>query len=977
MEELKRKTDIMLRSVLVSVGRTGLALRWLDKEYKSITYSAIPYQEMGFSSLEKYIKSIPEVATLSRDADGEYVVHGVPSEADKHVAKLIAKQKKPKRKAKAKARRPVHASMHKSGVGRSVALHRAPVRKSPQAASSRVSVAPSRVGVAPSRFGTTPRFVPPRMMRAPGTNTSVDRNGVEQQIAQQIQQQAKNMVAASLNSSRTVQLNKSQPGLFASLPQQTAVCGNKINGMASNNRQVTVVSRQEEPPHRKNWKKKAKSQGSGPNWGGMEVTFESGHDNQNESFKRTVKVSNSSSAQVDSLSKEELEIYSRIKKKFLVPHEYPGDNIIVYPPKLLEEKPKVSHTQPHQANGGSPQHVEIYTLRPQDLPEKGTATKVSISHVDSPAHFFIHYKHTWDSLDALSAELNEFFQNPSNGKDPLPSLKQGMFCCAQFKEDDAWYRARITEMKTQGDTPQANVIYVDFGNNEILPVSRLRMLRKEHAELPMIAVLCALDGALPTGGGKNWSTASIERFQELCSASEVLHMRVVRGEGYLQTLFVLDSSACTVSLHGLPKTKNDEVLLKVKHMTLNKDIVAQVIQRDGNTASVELYDTSSEVDININAMLQRLVIPDVDMAPVLPKVGEQIEAFVTYVTPEGHVFIQIHGGGTTRLNELMEDIAEHYSQPTKAAEFVSSPHKNKMCCAKCSDGVWYRAIVTNVLPDRQVEVQYVDFGNIEALPLASLREPTRAISHVNSLPFQALECKLEGTEKQGLTEEQTETIIERDVLLEVVQMADVPLVRLFISSENEEDALVNVGEVLGLETEEQKETHDEAAAAGIDSTALEYNDDDKDSVTSESSTEACRPVDDGNMTTALLSKPWVDICILEAIDPSTFVFQCLELLQQKEELEEKMQKYYTVSGVEPVGEDLARWSQEAIDLFGELTADKKLVAKPRGLVANRSRLTNEETKVSLELYDTSEGNEDVLIADVLVNKSLAKKINEG
>ena len=34
------------------------------------------------------------------------------------------------------------------------------------------------------------------------------------------------------------------------------------------------------------------------------MTFESGHENQNESFKRTVKVSNSSSAQVDSLSKE-------------------------------------------------------------------------------------------------------------------------------------------------------------------------------------------------------------------------------------------------------------------------------------------------------------------------------------------------------------------------------------------------------------------------------------------------------------------------------------------------------------------------------------------------------------------------------------------------------------------------------------------------------------------------------------------------
>ncbi|XP_022786360.1 tudor domain-containing protein 1-like isoform X2 [Stylophora pistillata] len=886
----------------------------------------------------------------------------------------------------------------------------------------------------------------------------------------------------------------------------------------------------------------------------------------------------------------------------------------------------------------------------------------------------------WDSLDALSTKLNEFFQNPSNKKDPLPTLKQGMFCCAQFTEDEAWYRARITETPTQGDSPQAHVIYVDFGNSEIIPVSRLCMLRKEHAELPMMAVLCALDGAIPTGGEKKWSTASVKRFEELCSVAEVLHMTVVRADGhhlyvelvdsegnnvaatlekegysmlqrdtdssstssstrsslstssvtpssstdsfvsvttktssasssgqssavstsdsirreggdseerkpiavrpflrhrllskdeesqkipervqipdeefidvfvcnvhstdnicvnlsggeYAEKLLALEQSmlchyedstaeetvkavpgsicavysqeihsdglwyrvkvlkvkgdkvlieymdygdkgiipitslwsipsrflelpfqACTVSLHGLPKTKNPEVLLKVKHMTLNKDIVAQVIKRDGNTASVELYDTSSEVDININTMLQRLVIPDEDMAPLLPKVGEQVEAFVTYVTPEGHVFVQIPGGGTMRLHELMEDIAEHYSGITKAAEFVSSPHKDKMCCAHCSDGVWYRAIVTNVFPEREVEVQYVDFGNTEVLPLSSLREPTRAISHVNSLPFQALECKLEGTDKQGLTEEQAEMITERNVFLEVVQLADVPLVRLFVSSEDEEDALVNLGEVLGLETEEQSETFDEAASAGIDSSTLEYHDDDKDSVTSESSTEASKPVEDDNMTTSLLSKQWVDICILEADNPSKFRFQCLELLQQSEELEEKIQHYYTgrsrtplrdirpgvfcavyhveddmwyravikapfsrqqtcvrfadygdfglvpsanlqalpdefrelppmavegcLHGVEPVGEDLAQWSQEAIDRFGELTTDKKLVAKPRG-VASHSRLTNEETKVSLELFDTSEGNEDVLIADVLINEGLAKKINES
>ena len=36
----------------------------------------------------------------------------------------------------------------------------------------------------------------------------------------------------------------------------------------------------------------------------------------------------------------------------------------------------------------------------------------------------------------------------------------------------------------------------------------------------------------------------------------------------------------------------------------------------------------------------------------------------------------------------------------------------------------------------KVEVQYVDYGNTEQLPVSSLREPARAIGHVNSLPFQ-------------------------------------------------------------------------------------------------------------------------------------------------------------------------------------------------------------------------------------------------
>ena len=80
----------------------------------------------------------------------------------------------------------------------------------------------------------------------------------------------------------------------------------------------------------------------------------------------------------------------------------------------------------------------------------------------------------------------------------MPTANQGMFCCGQFTEDDCWYRARITKCDTKGD--KVEVIYVDYGNHESLTLSRLRMLRRDEAELPMMAVLCALDDVTSLDG---------------------------------------------------------------------------------------------------------------------------------------------------------------------------------------------------------------------------------------------------------------------------------------------------------------------------------------------------------------------------------------------------------------------------------------------------------------------------------------------
>jgi len=225
MEELKKKTEAMLRAVLISSPR-GVPLRRLDREYKSITFSSIPLKEMGFATLDAYIKSIPKVASLTRDVDGEMVVKGVASESDQHVAKLIAKQRKPKKRSKPapKLRRPTFVS--RPHVGRPVPVHRPVVVARPV-----VAVTTPLVSV--NRYGPGVRFIPPRMMRQAvnqATAQSIGRT-IQQGLTRQAQQNASTNVQPVI---RTVV----EQGISRQVQQ-------KAQEMASaTSRKVTVVTRQ-------------------------------------------------------------------------------------------------------------------------------------------------------------------------------------------------------------------------------------------------------------------------------------------------------------------------------------------------------------------------------------------------------------------------------------------------------------------------------------------------------------------------------------------------------------------------------------------------------------------------------------------------------------------------------------------------------------------------------------------------------------
>lgn len=75
------------------------------------------------------------------------------------------------------------------------------------------------------------------------------------------------------------------------------------------------------------------------------------------------------------------------------------------------------------------------------------------------------------------------------------------------------------------DTNTSEVLYIDYGNSECLPLSELRVLPHQFAVLPAQAVPCCLDGVLcrPDTSG-SWSTQEVDEFSGL--ADDEVQMEV-------------------------------------------------------------------------------------------------------------------------------------------------------------------------------------------------------------------------------------------------------------------------------------------------------------------------------------------------------------------------------------------------------------------------------------------------------------------
>eukprot|EP00058_Branchiostoma_floridae_P024135 XP_002609625.1 hypothetical protein BRAFLDRAFT_125037 [Branchiostoma floridae] len=341
--------------------------------------------------------------------------------------------------------------------------------------------------------------------------------------------------------------------------------------------------------------------------------------------------------------------------------------------------------------------------------QAGGSVPVYISHCETPAKFWVQVADQEPQLN----NLMEAVESSAQAGKPLSSTAQlsiGDPCCAQFSEDCSWYRGRITE-KSEG---KLGVQFVDYGNQEMVPLEKVQELQADLLKQPPFAVACVLEGTKPTGS--EWSNVASSWFKE------------VTIERVLQAEFLDSKEPVRVKLSDGSEDIGKN-MVKRGHAVQDADIKTETPKASGDHPA-EVAKVPSE---------PFPVLKEVDLTE-----GSNVEVYVSVTLSPSNFWCQL-ASTTSELASLMEKICDYYAAINNE-EVLQDPQPGMPCIAQFSeDQGWYRAKVIKVEGDG-VEVIFVDYGNSEKVERSLVKVMKLQFTEV---PVQAFQCCLSNTTPPG------------------------------------------------------------------------------------------------------------------------------------------------------------------------------------------------------------------------------------
>ncbi|XP_004412856.1 PREDICTED: tudor domain-containing protein 1 isoform X2 [Odobenus rosmarus divergens] len=320
---------------------------------------------------------------------------------------------------------------------------------------------------------------------------------------------------------------------------------------------------------------------------------------------------------------------------------------------------------------------------------KGTVTEFK-----HPSDFYVqlYSSEVLEYMNQLSASLKETYANTAQEEDYIPV--KGEVCVAKYTVDQTWNRVIIQDIDML--QKKAQVLYIDYGNEEIIPVNRIHQLNRNIDLFPPCAIKCFVANVIAAKG--NWSNECVKTIKSLlmeqyCSIKivDILEEEVVT--------FAVD-----VMLPGSGKLL-DDVLIEMGYGLKPK----------GQNSKKQSADPNDLEDVGKMTAENKVVVDRSDLIPkvLTLNVGDEFCGVVAHIqTPEDFFCQQLQSGH--KLAELQASLSEYCGQVPPRSDFY--PTIGDICCAQFSGvkpslGIWTPeaiCLMKKIVQNKMITVKVAD-----------------------------------------------------------------------------------------------------------------------------------------------------------------------------------------------------------------------------------------------------------------------------
>lgn len=411
---------------------------------------------------------------------------------------------------------------------------------------------------------------------------------------------------------------------------------------------------------------------------------------------------------------------------------------------VVSNLPSVASTSTRLRSGSEINAISDWL---QPVPFKNLHFQALPTYIDDECCIYLQDpRQSKPTLDVLEKALMSRYRNTK----PSPSDMYwfpGQLCVAQFHVDQKWYRAKVISVNSEDST--VKVYFVDYGNVEICKASELRKnICMGH--IPVQCHKCRTDGIIPISEDGKWPTATLDFihltivdkpcFVELKEPTSpdggyvVMSLKCQGGLDLVEMLMSMHYATYVIDCDAIGghSSKHDDDDDDGDDEREDEDVIIVKQTRVPSLAwyRLEKQMVSSKMDLSFIPM----TLPDdINEFGVETTAVVSSTEYVVNLTATDHPELsEVQKKYGKVLNTMQEDAPK---QP-----ILRKPYLGKACCAQFTeDGKWYRAVVISKQKD-QLQVQYIDYGNIETLPLEQVKQIRN--EWVDDIPAQGILCVL-------------------------------------------------------------------------------------------------------------------------------------------------------------------------------------------------------------------------------------------